>query len=60
MEKPLPPGWEAKVDRATNRVFYVDHINKVTIFEGRRGGCLHMLKLSDMGTWQTDQKKNLP
>ncbi|KAF5842707.1 SacI homology domain-containing protein [Dunaliella salina] len=30
---PLPPGWEAKVDRSTNRIFYVDHNNKVTSWQ---------------------------
>lgn len=33
---PLPPGWEAKIDRNTNRVFYVDHNNKTTSWERPR------------------------
>ncbi|GAX77587.1 hypothetical protein CEUSTIGMA_g5031.t1 [Chlamydomonas eustigma] len=32
-EGPLPPGWEAKIDRTNNRIFYVDHNNKTTSWE---------------------------
>jgi len=31
LSEPLPPGWEAKVDRTSNRIFYVDHNNKVLV-----------------------------
>ena len=29
----LPNGWEAKIDKTSNRVFYVDHNNKTTSWE---------------------------
>jgi hypothetical protein len=29
----LPPGWEAKIERTTQRVFYVDHNTKTTHWE---------------------------
>jgi len=32
-EAPLPVGWEAKVDRSSGRVFYVDHNTKSTTWE---------------------------
>ncbi len=30
---PLPPGWEAKMDKNTNRIFYVDHNTRSTQWE---------------------------
>ncbi|GFR51195.1 hypothetical protein Agub_g13542 [Astrephomene gubernaculifera] len=30
---PLPPGWEAKIDKTTNRIFYVDHNTRSTTWE---------------------------
>lgn len=30
---PLPQGWEAKIDRTSNRIFYVDHNAKTTSWE---------------------------
>lgn len=30
---PLPPGWEAKIDKSTQRIFYVDHNTKTTTWE---------------------------
>ena len=29
----LPPGWEERVDPASGRKFYIDHINKATSWE---------------------------
>jgi len=33
---PLPAGWEAKIDRNTNRIFYVDHNTKTTSWDRPR------------------------
>ncbi|EFJ45105.1 hypothetical protein VOLCADRAFT_94600 [Volvox carteri f. nagariensis] len=30
---PLPPGWEAKIDKTTNRIFYVDHNTRSTTWD---------------------------
>eukprot|EP00198_Chlamydomonas_reinhardtii_P010960 XP_001700297.1 predicted protein [Chlamydomonas reinhardtii] len=30
---PLPPGWEAKIDKTSNRIFYVDHNSRSTTWE---------------------------
>lgn len=33
LNDPLPKGWEAKIDAASNRIFYVDHNSRTTTWE---------------------------